>query len=221
MTTAHLSFALTPAGDWNDLVDACSVRAGSYGHHMDSMRAVLARPDEVDLLSGTTNFICRDKASGEAVGTARVQLSSHGPLLIDRCIDLPRDMQDQSRAEITRLSALPGADPLVKLALMKACYLYCLANQVRWMVVGARNDALIRQYRRLGLTDVYPQAEPVALSYAGGLPHRILKFDVTAAERNWFAVSHPLYPFMVGTVHPDIRLFSARRIARPLAALAA
>lgn len=221
MSTADLSFALTPASDWNDLVDACSVRSRCYGHHMDSLRTALAQPDAIDLASGTTTFICRDKATDEAVGTARVQVSLHGPLLIDRCVELPPDMQHQSRAEITRLSALPGADPLVKLALMKAGYLYCLANQVRWMVIGARNEALIRQYRRLGLCDLHAQAEPVALSYAGGLPHRILKFDVTAAERNWSAISHPLYPFMVGTVHPDIQLFPSRRIARPVTALAA
>lgn len=221
MSTAALSFTLTPARRWDDLVDACNVRAASYGHHMESLRETLAQPDAVDLQPTTVTFLCRDKASGKAVGTARAQVSVWGPLLIDRCVSLPHGMQQQSRAEITRLSALAGADPLVKVALMKAAYLYCLASQVRWMVIGARNDALIRQYRRLGFTDLQPDAEPVPLSYAGGLPHRILKFDVTAAERQWSSMAHPLYTFMVGTVHPDIQLFGTQRIVRPQAELTA
>ena len=37
---------------------------------------------------------------------------------------------------------------------MKASYLFCMANKVQWMVIGARNEALIRNYRRLGFIDV-------------------------------------------------------------------
>ena len=33
---------------------------------------------------------------------------------------------------------------------MKASYLFCLASQVRWMVIGARSEALERQYTRIG-----------------------------------------------------------------------
>ena len=59
-------------------------------------------------------------------------------------------MRSDTRAEITRLSAVAGADPLVKLCLMKASYLFCMATQIRWMVIGARNEALVRQYRSWG-----------------------------------------------------------------------
>lgn len=220
MAIANLTFSLGPARDWDDLVDVCRVRAQSYGHHVDSMRTSMLQPDDIDLMPTTAVFLCRDKASGTPVGTARVQVSLRGPLLIDGSVTLPDDMQTQSRAEITRLSAVPGADPLVKLALMKAGYLYCLANQTRWLVIGARNDALIRQYRRLGFSDLQDGGQSVPLDYAGGLPHRILRFDVTGAERAWSAMSHPLYPFMVETVHPDIQLFRQERIARPMTALA-
>jgi hypothetical protein len=110
---------------------------------------------------------------------------------------------------------------LAKLCLMKAGYLYCLASQVRWMVIGARNEALIRNYRRLGFKDVLSPDDRVPLAHAGGLPHRILAFDVTSAERQWVAAGHPLYQFMVETFHPDLRLFQSPQPARQPVALAA
>lgn len=214
MSSATLSFTLRPAGDWSDLIQAAGVRAASYGHHTPSLRSMLESPDEVDLSPSTAVFLCHDKRTGDAVGTARVQVTTRGPLMIDQCIDLPDDMTGHSRAEITRMAARSGADPLVKLALMKAGYLYCLATQVRWMVIGARNEALIRQYRRLGFSDLYATDRMVPLSYTGGILHRILRFDVTAAERTWLARRHPLYPFMIETVHPDIQVIPQLRIKK-------
>jgi hypothetical protein len=82
------------------------------------------------------------------------------------------------------------------------------------MVIGARNEALIRNYRRLGFRDVLGPDDRVPLAHAGGLPHRILAFDVTAAERTWAEARHPLYAFMVETFHEDIQLFQTRRATR-------
>jgi hypothetical protein len=221
MSTASLSFTLRPATKWEDLLEAAQVRSLSYGRHLPNMRTSLLQPDDVDLSPLTTVFVCHDKTSGDPVGTARVQTSIRGPLLIDECPAVRREMGDDSRAEITRLAAAPGADALVKLALMKACYLYCVANQVHWLVIGARNEALIRQYGRLGFVDLDESRDMVPLSYTGGLLHRVMKFDVTAAEREWYANRHPLYKFMVQTVHKDIEIVPAIRIARSVPALVA
>ena len=98
---------------------------------------------------------------------------------------------------------------------MKASYLYCLAAQVRWMVIGARNEALSRQYRRLGFFDLLGDNRTVILHHAARLPHSVLAFDVTTAESAWRAASHPLYTFMVETVHPSIQLFSTRPALPP------
>ncbi|MFT3859394.1 MAG: hypothetical protein QM742_18450 [Aquabacterium sp.] len=65
-------------------------------------------------------------------------------------------MRRQVRAEVTRLSVRAGADPLVKLALMKAVYLHCMAAGVRWLVIGARSEALARGYRHLGFDALLP-----------------------------------------------------------------
>ncbi|GIX25391.1 MULTISPECIES: hypothetical protein [Caldimonas] len=222
MPTAQLSFTVRIARTLQDLQAACWVRAQSYGHHLPELRTAFAHPDALDHSPATAVLVCTDKASGAPVGTARVQINSHGPLLIEGSVEVPRAMRDDARAEITRLAVLPGhTDPLVKLALMKASYLYCLANQVRWMVIGARSPALVRQYRRLGFTSLYDDDRTVPLAHAGHLEHWVLAFDVRAAEREWHARHHPLYTFMVGTTHPDIRLFEPALSSGRLEALAA
>jgi hypothetical protein len=207
VTTSSLSFSVRLARSQADLNDVCRVRADAYGHHVPDLREPLAEPDALDRHPHTGILLARDKASGQAVGTARVQRSQFAPLLLEGSLILPHWLADKPRAEVTRLAVLPGADGQARLALMKSLYLYCLATQTRWMVIGARSDALIRLYRRLGFVDVLGSGDRVPLAHAGNLPHQILAFDVVAAERTWLAAGHGLYPFMIETYHPDLQLF--------------
>lgn len=210
MHTQTLSFSLRIARTRADLLAACKVRAESYGHHLPNLRAAIGEPDLLDGDEHTHVVLCVDKISGDPVGTVRVQTNAGSKLLIEHSTSVPEAIASDSRAEITRLAAMPGADPLVKLALMKASYLYCVAAQVRWMVIGARSEALIRQYRRLGFENLFDDDRRVALLHAGHLDHQLLKFNVTAAERTWHAGKHALYSFMIETRHPDIDLFTTQ-----------
>jgi hypothetical protein len=205
-----LSFKVRIARTPQELQAACRVRALSYGHHLPQLHATLAEPDLLDADENTVVVLCVDKVSGSAVGTARFQTNAGGLLLIEHSVTVPEAMRTDTRAEITRLSAVPGADPMVKLCLMKASYLFCMATQVRWMVIGARNEALVRQYRRLGFTDLFEDGRTVPLLHAGRLEHRVLSFNVTAAERTWREPRHPLYEFIFETAHADIELFSTQ-----------
>jgi hypothetical protein len=205
--TASLSFTVRLARRPDDLRQACRARSEAYGHHLPELGTTLVRPDALDGQPGTAVVICRDKASRRVIGTLRIQRNLHSPLLLESSLILPHRLAETSRAEITRLAVAPGADPLTRLALMKACYLYGLANQVRFLVIGARSDALIRIYRRLGFEDVLGPDDRVPLAHAGGLLHRILALDIVAAERTWLAARHGLYPFMIETWHPDLQLF--------------
>lgn len=208
MVTTVLGFTLRLARSQADLRDAARVRSQAYGHHVPELGQALAEPDTLDRQPGTGVLLCRDKASRQAMGTARIQRATgHRPLQLEGSLILPHWLAGQPRAEITRLAVAPGADAQARLMLMKASYLYCLANQIRWLVIGARSDALIRIYRRLGFQDVLAPDQKVPLAHAGGLPHRILAFDVVAAERTWLAAGHGLYPFMIETFHPDLQLF--------------
>ena len=206
MSSCTLGFALQPVASRDDLLEACAIRAQAYGHHLPEMAARLTEPDALDEAPGTTVFLCRDKASGRATGTMRVQTSHAGALMMERSVTLPGWLAVMPRAEITRLAVSVGSDPLTKLCLMKASYLFCVAQHVQWMVIGARNEALIRNYRRLGFVDALGRDELVPLAHTGGLMHSILAFDVFAAERAWAAARHPLYGFMVQTVHDDLQV---------------
>jgi hypothetical protein len=206
MTSCTLGFRLQPAASHEDLLDACAVRAQAYGHHLPELRQRLADPDAIDRAEATTLFLSRDKVSGRATGTMRVQTSHAGPLMMEGSVTLPNWLAMATRAEITRLAVCVGVDPLTKLCLMKASYQFCVAQGVQWIVIGARNEALIRNYRRLGFIDVFGPDELLPLAHTGGLLHRILAFDVVAAERTWAAARHPLYGFMVQTRHDDLQI---------------
>ena len=206
MSSCTLGFMLRPVASHEDLLDACQVRAQAYGHHMPELRQRLSEPDALDYAEGTTVFLCRDKVSGRATGTMRIQTSAQGPLRMEDSVALPEPLSSAPRAEVTRLAVSIGVDPLTKLCLMKASYLFCMAQKVHWMVIGARNEALIRNYRRLGFKDALGRDELVPLAHTGGLLHRILAFDVLAAEATWAAIRHPLYAFMVQTQHDDISI---------------
>ena len=224
MTTQTLSFTLRIAGSLNDLHRACEVRADSYGHHLPELSEAFAYPDATDLAPDTVVLICEDKRTGKAIGTARVQATTRagGQLPIEQCVELPPTMSSYGRAEITRLATVQGADPLARPILWKAGYLYCLANQAKWLLIGARSEALVRGYRRLGAVDLHEDQRYVKLTYAGDMPHRVLAFDVIAAERNWFECNHSLFTFMFETVHPDLQLFTPAQLrpAQPLRAVA-
>jgi len=134
----------------------------------------------------------------------RIQSNSSGPLLMEGSLDLPPWLSSATRAEITRLAVRVGADPLTRLSLWKASYQFCMASQLQWMVVGARNEALIRNYRRLGFVDVFGPDEVMPLAHTGGLPHRILALDNNSLQRRWCEMRHPLCQFFFETLHADL-----------------
>ena len=213
MSKATFPFDLRIATSAADLEAACRVRSLAYGRHTPSLQAQLSVPESVDTLPGVVVLLCREKASGRAIGSARVQTNSHGPLLIERSVSIPRDIAEDTRAEITRLSVIPGGDPHVKLALFKAVYLCCLAMQVRWMIIGARSDSLKSQYERLGFLPLSPSdknPQMVPLMHTGNVLHYVLRFDVTSAERYWHEQRNSLYRFMFRTSHPDLHLLPTK-----------
>jgi len=209
MTTAHLDFSLRIADTDHDLADVAALRAQAYGHHLPGLAQAMAHPDVADTAAGTTVLLCRDKTSGRAIGSARIQRNHPQPLPIEASLALPPDLAALPRAEITRLAIAPGACRLVRPMLVKACYLAAVASQVRLLVVGARSPALVRIYRSLGFADALAQAGAVPLAHAGNLPHQVLAFDVVGAERRWHSARHALYSFMVETWHPDLQLLAA------------
>ena len=204
MENTEFSFTVRMATTLEDLREVSTVRTVAYAHHDAEAGQKFGQIEPLDYAEGTAVLLCRDKASDEGIGTVRVQISGFGPLLLEHSLELPAWLANKPRAQISRLAVRGGADARVKLSLMKACYQYCLATRVRWMVIGARSAALIRNYRSLGFTDVFEPGQWVPLASGGGLPHQILAFDVAGAEASWRATRNRLYGFMTAVDHDDL-----------------
>ena len=203
MESADRGCLIRFASTERDFGDACSVRAAAYGHHDPAMGAKLGQGELLDKAPGTVVILCRDRRTGACLGTTRIQVSGFGPLTLESSVRLPEWLCRRPRAQISRLAVVPGASTVVKLLLMKACYQHCIATQVRWMVIGARSAALIRNYRSLGFSDVFEPGAWVPLASGGGLPHQILALDVLGAEEAWQATRNRLLGFMTDVVHTD------------------
>lgn len=208
--TELLTFRLRIARTDADVLAACRVRAESYGRRLPSMRAAMEAPDAIDLAQGTCILLCVDKRSGEAVGTMRLQPSFSGPLLIESSVDLPAGLEEAARMELSRFAVIPGADPLVRYALMKASFLYSRAAQVRILIIGARSRALIRVYESVGFSNLFGEGAMFPLKHAGDIPHMVLGNDLADIESRWRISGHGWLGFMLETWHPDIDLFSPR-----------
>ena len=208
MQTQSLTFSVRTARTTNDLKAACRVRAVAYGHHLPHLHDVMLEPDLLDTDPHTLVVLAVDKTTGDPVGTARFQTNAGARLLIEHSVDVPDWMCSDTRSEVSRLSTVPGADPLVKLALMKASYLFCLAAQMRWMVICARSESLVRQYRHLGFDNIFGDRTSRPMLHVGRIDHQVLAFNVHMAEARWRESGKPLYGFMVDTFHRDIDLFA-------------
>lgn len=207
MTSASLNFEVHVAVTEADLVDACQVREQAYGHHLGDAVASFSAVEALDRAAETVVLVCRDKASGQAIGTARIQTNAARPLLVERSVILPHHIAACARAEVTRLAVLPGADPLVKLCLMKAVYQYCAAHGIDWLVICARSEPLARNYRRLGFKDFLAPGQMVPLAHAGQIPHFVFTMDIQGTRREWQRHGHRLQTFMFETTHPDLPCF--------------
>ncbi|MGE5451090.1 MAG: hypothetical protein ACM3VZ_04485 [Acidobacteriota bacterium] len=207
-STPH--FVVDVATSEADLADACEVREQAYRHHLKDAAAGFSNIEALDRVgSQSLVLVCRDPATGRAVGTARVQTNALKPLLIERSVILPHHIAACARAEVTRLAVLPGAHPMVKLYLMKAVYLYCQARGINWLVICARSESLRRQYRALGFQDFLPRGAMVPMAHAGQLPHFVFTMNLDETRQQWQQQGHRLHIFMFETTHLDLPRFDS------------
>jgi hypothetical protein len=205
----EFSFSVRLVRTAEHLAKAIQVRTEAYGRHVPELGRKLAEHEDSDVFAGTVVFLAEDKDTGGGVGTLRIRTNFLSPLPFERQISLPPFLSNDSLALVERLAVLTRPDStLIKYALFKALHRYCLATQIRWMLICARK-ILARQYLFLGFRDVFPSAPPILLPSISPNPLRFLYFDCLAAERNYYQVSHPLYKFMCLDHHPDIDVFSS------------
>jgi hypothetical protein len=211
-----LAFRVSVVESEVDLERVQALRQAAYGHHLPALAANFGQPDPVDRWPDVTVFFAEDKATRRMVGSARLQCNRSQPLQIERSIALPPHLAGRLLAEVTRMSVIPGYAHPVKLALVKAIHLYCIAMQIGGIVCASR-PSLMRQYLNLGFEDLYGDDRLAPMAHGGGLEHRVLFRDTVTSEAFNRDRKHPDYAFVFRAYHPDIEVFDAvSRVPEPL-----
>ncbi|HEX5805346.1 MAG TPA: hypothetical protein VFY31_03285 [Macromonas sp.] len=203
----YLPFTVRVASDEESLQKAVDIRHAAYARHIDPKLAeALRKPEAQDRAPGTYVLLAESKLDGSPLGTMRIQTNEFKPLSVEKSVQLPDWMQGRQLAETTRLGVTnEKVGSMVKTVLVKAGYLFCVKNDIPYMVITARSP-VDRQYDRLLFKDVFPDGGFIPLEHVFNLPHRVMYFDVFGGEDLWSERRHPLLTFMRYTQHPDIHL---------------
>jgi hypothetical protein len=202
--TERLPFRVRIVAGEEDLKKAVHIRQSAYARHVPAFARQLEEPEAADYESGSLVLVAESKLDGTAVGTMRIQTNRFHPLRLEESVELPAWLQDRNLAEATRLGVGEGSiGRVVKTALFKAYYLFCMDQGIDWMVITARKP-LDRQYEALLFKDVFEGGALIPMHHVGNMPHRVMAFDVARARCNWSDTGHPLLGYMCNTHHPDI-----------------
>ncbi|MGP1678529.1 MAG: hypothetical protein ACTS6J_15415 [Burkholderiales bacterium] len=208
MMEERLPFTIRVVRGDDALQKAVTIRQAAYGRHVPEFAAKLALPEPNDHDQGSVVLLAESRLDGSPLGTMRIQTNRFRDLAIEQSVELPMWLKNRSMAEATRLGIdLGRTGRVVKIALFKALYQYCVEAKIEWMVISARRP-LDRQYEALLFEDLFP-GQLFPMRHVNDIPHRILAFDIPGARARWEEAEHPLLGFMCHTYHPDIDLGDA------------
>ena len=209
LETLALPFTVRVVRTEEHLSKAIGIRAETYSRHHPDLARNLEEPEAADRSPFSLVLLAESKADGSAVGTMRIETNTTTPHFVESLLPANSRFTGRTIAFVTRLGVYRGANAqLVKLAIFKALYRYCLACQIDWIIVAARAP-MDRQYLKLSFTDVYPDGTRVQISNSGQVPARLLALETITAEQEWRSADHPLYGFMIKDFTPDIAIFSS------------
>ena len=200
----RLPFTIRVVQSESDLFKAIRVRHTAYSRHLPELGETLKDPEALDYDSDVAVLLAESKLDGTPLGTARIQTNAARPLCVEQSIELPAYMRGHRLAEVTRLGVETGRiGRLVKVALVKASFMFCERNGVQWAIAAGRTP-IDQQYEALLFSDLYPEQGFVPLQHAGNIPHRVMAFEIGTGHARWSAVKHPMLDFFSHTDHPDI-----------------
>ncbi|PIL38290.1 hypothetical protein [Massilia psychrophila] len=215
----HLPFTISIAQSSTELTQAVAIRHGAYARHVPGFAETLQVAESLDSDDGVIVLLASSKLDGSPLGTMRIQTNCFKPLELEDSLALPKWLATQRLAEAARLGVTQEKmGRLVKSMLFKAYFQYCQLDSIDWMVITARSP-VDRQYDRLLFDDVYPGMGYVPVHHVDNMPHRVMKFEIATAQERWIKAKHPMYDFIINTIHPDIDLrvngMLPRRASRP------
>jgi len=203
----QLPFRIRIVRNEDQLSKAVRIRAEAYERHWPNLYLQLQTPEEQDRNPNSLIFLAEQKTDGSAVGTMRVDTNIVSPLPVVDTISLPIEIARKPIAYVTRLGVKQGSiGTLVKMALFKSLHRYCLAKQLSWMLVGIKPPG-DRDYVRLGFKDIFQKDNLIPILSSGGVPVRLMAFDVMSAERLWYDTNHPFIDLCALTTTLILKFF--------------
>jgi hypothetical protein len=194
----------------DELIPVARLRAAAYGKHLPALATRLLRPEAADFELGNEVFVAVSKLDGSMLGTIRTHSNLFKPLPLEESFDLPLHFQGRRLIEATRLSVLGNLQAsLVRNALFKTFFQYCLAQKADWMLAAGRRP-VDRLYDSMLWRDVDGVGNLYPMAHAAGVPHRVMCMAPAEAEPIWRAADHPLFRFAFQTVHPDLDFAGVR-----------
>lgn len=187
-----------------DLLKAVRIRHAAYARHVPDFARSLAQPEAADYDGDTIVLLAESKLDGTPIGSTRIRTNLYRPLGVEESVVLPDWLQNKRLVEATRLGIDEGrVGRMVKIALIKACFMYCEDNAIDYSVATGR-PPVDRQYEQLMFVDVFPDDGLVPLRHVGNIPHRVMAFEIATFQQRWVEARHPMLNFFFNTHHPDI-----------------
>ncbi|MFN3790308.1 N-acyl amino acid synthase FeeM domain-containing protein [Massilia sp.] len=200
----RLPFTIRRVETEADLLKAVKIRHAAYARHVPDFARSLALPEAADYEDDTIVLLAESKLDGSPIGSTRIRTNLFRPLGVEESVVLPSWLQGRRLVEATRLGIDEGrTGRVVKMALIKACFMYCEDNAIDYSVATGR-PPVDRQYEQLLFSDVFPEQGAVPLRHVGNLPHRVMAFEIASFEQRYRDARHPLSKFFFDTQHPDI-----------------
>ena len=213
--TERLPFTIRRVQTQADLLKAVKIRHAAYARHVPDFARTLAQPEAADFDADTIVLLAESKLDGTAIGSTRIRTNLHRPLGVEESVVLPDWLQGKRLVEATRLAVDEGrVGRMVKIALVKACFMYCQDNAIDYSVATGR-PPVDRQYEQMLFVDVFPEDGLVPLRHVGNIPHRVMAFEIATFQQRWTEARHPMLDFFFNTVHPDIDIGPVVRPAVP------
>lgn len=202
----RLPFTIRRVETEADLLKAVRIRHAAYARHVPDFARSLAQPEAADYDTDTIVLLAESKLDGTPIGSTRIRTNLYRPLGVEESIVLPDWLQGKRLVEATRLGIDEGrVGRMVKIALVKACFMYCEDNAIDFSVATGR-PPVDKQYEQLMFVDVFPEDGLVPLRHVGNIPHRVMAFEIATFEQRWTEARHPMLNFFFNTHHPDIEI---------------
>lgn len=161
-----------------------------------------------DIRQSSVLLCAEDNLDGKPIGTLRIEHNRDTELLLWREIPIPEWMNGFPALWISGFAVQAGnVGRAARNALLKAAYLYAVANQCQF-IVTVQSPPRDRLYKPLGFIPVYNGDPTLTPSFLHGLPVKALFARVNDFERSWKESNHILYSYMFETFHPSIEVFA-------------